>query len=367
MKTERLHIEYPKNSSSEMEDLLREKITNSVNLPKIKQVKNVFVTHDGLVLKNGLLVKGCAFNLKGNEDKTFYYTFWRDTIEKFAVCKWGKSLKSIHLKGPQKYLLIHSKWFNYSFWINGFLPRLIQAEDEGLLKTTKLIVPEGWKDIPYVWESLKAFEIQIEMIPIDHHIFVDYLIMPETRKWTASFVPSTIKRTNERLVKEALLRVSSKNIETHKVYLTRSSRGVRCIENEDEVIASVQKWGYKVIKFEDLSIWEQIKLMNNTTHFISIHGAGFSNLLFMKEGSTVLELVNKPYAKAEYTFPFWKLANASSVNYYMQLCEVNSPENSLLSYGKDSEISETKYLVNQNIIVDLTLLEENIQLMEFKF
>lgn len=364
MKKELISIRSPLNSSPEIDTLINKHRSYSVSKPKIKSLKKVFVTYDGLVLKNGLLVEGCAFNLKGKDDVTLYYFFWRDTIEKYAVCKWGKSLFSTRLSGDQKYLLIHSKWFNYSFWINSFLPRLIQIENEGLLKEVKLIVPEGWKNIAYVWDSLKAFDVQLEMIPADHHLFVEHLIMPETRKWTFSFQPKIIQDTRVRMLAHALKITIPHEFTSKKIYLTRSIRGVRCAENEDEVLALVAKFGYIPVSFENLSIWEQIVLMNQTSHFVSIHGAGLSNLMFMQPNTSVLELINRPYAHAEYTFPFWKLANTLDLKYYMQLCDAINAKDAKLSLGKKKGGEDEKYLVNTNLIVDIELLELNLRLME---
>jgi hypothetical protein len=52
---------------------------------KIKYLKNVFENQQGLVLKRVLLVKGCAFNLFGNLDNNFHYSFWRKLVEQFFV------------------------------------------------------------------------------------------------------------------------------------------------------------------------------------------------------------------------------------------------------------------------------------------
>jgi len=351
-------IPLPENITEEYAYFYEKFQVSDIIIPQIKVVTNVFATHEGLVLKNGLLVDGCAFNLKGKEDNTFYYTFWRTVIEQYLVSRYGKSLHSLHLKEPQAYLLIHSKWFNYSFWVNSFLPRLIQAEEAGWFKKSKLIVPEGWKKIPYVWDSLQAFDIEFEIIPEGYHVFVDRLVMPETRKWTASFYPEQIQNTRERLVKEAQKRAFGFNKQITRIYLTRVKRGVRCVENEEEVIALVKRYDFVPMVFEDLTIWEQINIMNQSTHFISIHGAGFSNIMFMKPGSMVLELINLPYAKQEYTFPFWKLANAARLRYFSQFCDVSKGgETTILSYGKGKIEDELNYLVNKNILVDIVQLE----------
>jgi hypothetical protein len=105
-----IHVPLPINTTSYLSELLSVRQQYTVPTPSVKKIRNAFVSHEGLVLKNGLLVVGCAFNLYGKEDNTFYYQFWRDTVEKFAVCKWGKSLQSIQLKGDKSYLLIHSNW-----------------------------------------------------------------------------------------------------------------------------------------------------------------------------------------------------------------------------------------------------------------
>jgi capsular polysaccharide biosynthesis protein len=232
-----------------------------------------------------------------------------------------------------------------------------------MLKDLKLLVPEGWKNIPYAWESLKAFDVQFEIIPVDYHLFIDHLIMPETRKWTFSFQPQIIKEARIRMLEYAL-NFSTKNDGPKKIYLTRSKRGVRCAENEADVMNLLSNYGYTSVSFEDLSIWEQIVLMNQTTHLISIHGAGLSNLMFMQPNSCVLELINRPYAHAEYTFPFWKLANTIDLNYYMQLCDVVNEQDAKLSFGKNKGGKDETYLVNTNLIVDLKLLKLNVKLME---
>ncbi len=363
-KEETIRVPFPVNADEEVLQLLRKKETYSVRFPKIRKLKNVFVTYDGIVMKNGRLVDGCAFNLKGKEDNTFYYHFWRDTFEKYLVCKWGKSIPSVQLKGDQKYLLIHSKWFNYAFWINSFLPRLIQAEQEGYLNNTKLLVPEGWEKIPFVSDSLQLFEVEKEIIPMDHHLFVKHLIMPETRKWTASFVPETIQFTRQRLIDEAIKRTDSSMVRPAKIYLTRSKRGLRGVENEEAVVDLLKEYGYSVVTFEDLSIWEQIMTMYHATHFISIHGAGLANLMFMEPGSNVLELINKPYAKLEYTFPFWKLGNSVHLNYFMQLCDTLNDEQLILGFGKDATKNDSDYLVNKNLEVDISTLLNNLKRME---
>jgi hypothetical protein len=369
LKKQLIIVSKPENNNSELDILLKGKGDYFIKEAKVKKIKRAFVTYDGLIFKNLLIPKRSAFNLRGKLDNSFYYVFWKRVFERYVVAKFGKSIPSIKLDSNSNYLVIHSYWFNYSFWITSYLPRLIEGLEYYKENNLKLIVPEDWKNIPYVWESLKAFNITHEIIPKDHHIFVKNLILPETREWTASFEPKTILKTKDFLIREAYKRVPKNFKKPSEIYLTRGRKGTRCVENEDEVIKTIKLKGFEVISFENYTIWEQIVLISNASSFISIHGAGLSNLMFMKQGSNVLELINKEYASLEYTFPFWKLANIVKLKYYMQLCPIKENVRMELQFGKSkTEKIENinNYLVNQNIIVDCDILKTNLDLMGYR-
>ena len=102
--------------------------------------------------------------------------------------------------------------------------------------------------------------------------------------------------------------------------------------------------------------------MQQTHCFISLHGAGLGNLMFMQPESFVIELINEVYAEKEYSFPFWRMANAASVTYIAQFCSINKPQGMLLAYGKTNNTNELDFLVNQNVIVDIPKLLDNIRL-----
>jgi capsular polysaccharide biosynthesis protein len=142
---------------------------------------------------------------------------------------------------------------------------------------------------------------------------------------------------------------------------------VRAVENEMEIRSLLMNFGFEFVVFESLSFVEQIKLMHETKIFVSIHGAGFSNMMFMQSKSYVVELINRDYAKSEYTFPFWKLSSATNLNYSGILCPVVDQSKILLGYGKNKKINENDFLVNQNILVPADELEKIIQKINSTF
>ena len=352
----------PLNLEEEDKHFFDNTLVKSVIPAKVRVLTNCFVSHEGLVLKNSFLVNRCAFNLKGKEDNTFYYPFWKKTLEQRLVSKYGKSLV-VHNYKEKPLLLIYSKWFNYAFWITDCLLRLTIAEEEGWLDKAFVIYPEGWDNVPYVVQSLEAFKFEKFFLPPGEHVFASKLVMPETREWTSSYSRAQLIKVKNRLFKELEEKAFSKKFPT-KIYLTRSSLGWRSVENETEVVEIVEKYNYVPILFENLSFWEQVYVMKNATHFIALHGAGFSNVIFMKEGSKILELINKSYADLEYKFPFWHLCDTLGLDYQYQFCEVKNKTTQLFNYQKNNKASLSDMLVNQNVIVDIVKLEANLKKME---
>jgi hypothetical protein len=345
----------PENCDKELLTLLRKHQVSYHKELKIRRIKNAFISYEGLVMKHFLLVIGCAFNLIGFRDKTFYFQFWKLTLEKYLVSKFGKSIPAIYV--DETVAVIHSKWFNYAFWINSYLPRLLELIDSK--QEFKLLYPEHWDNIPYVKLVVDELPIEFIRVPQDHQVFAKKLLLPQTRKWTASFDSKRINLVREQLIKIANEKLPESNF-PKKIYLTRKNRGNRCAENEVEVMQLLSSHGFEAIAFEDYTIWDQIKMMSEAIHFISIHGAGLTNLIFLNEGAQVLELVNRQYAQKEYTFPFWKLAQSINLKYNIQLCDAINQFGDI-GYGSgNDQRNENDFLVNSNLIVDINRLKSNI-------
>jgi hypothetical protein len=357
-----ISINYPINLNHENQQIFDNVKNYTIQIPKIKKLKNVFVTNNGLVLKNGILNSKSALNLKSNQDHTFYFEYWKTALEQNMVCKFGKSIPSIHLK-EKTYLLIHSKWLNYSFWITEYLQRLVRVEKEIGLENLILLYPEEWDSIHYIQESLNAFKIEKFKIPSGHHLFVEKLIFPEVREITSYFYPKHIQLVRNRLLLEAKKRSKIQNT-PKKIYLTRGKNVKRAIANEDELQTCFIKNGFEIISFEDLTIWDQIIYMNNADILFTNHGAGFSNVIFMEPKKIALEFLEKDFAHYANPFPHWKLASAVDVNYAYQLCRSDKTKD--ISYIKLKHTTGKERIehVDRNITVNTELLEKNIKFCE---
>ncbi len=80
---------------------------------------------------------------------------------------------------------------------------------------------------------------------------------------------------------------------TDKVFLMRSSIDTRqrLLANTEEVLALVRSYGFDVVDPGHLPLKEQMALLGNTRHLITIHGAGATNMIFRRGAPLdVLEL-----------------------------------------------------------------------------
>ena len=96
-----------------------------------------------------------------------------------------------------------------------------------------------------------------------------------------------------------------------RLFITRSTKRQRFIENNDEIAAVCQGMGFDVIDFDEMSLPQQIQAMSQARYVIGIHGAGLVNMLFRgKKSMSVLEI----YPPSTY-FPFHYVLMANQLNY----------------------------------------------------
>ncbi len=341
----KIHTKLPVNLTSEYISLFKNRNVYSLHPLKIKKFNNVFITQSGLIIKNCLIPIKSAENLIGFYDKAFYFTHWKKAIEQFLVCKFGKSLKSFQLKDNQQYFTIHTPWFGYFSWLTTCLPRLLLMLDKH--PNASLIMPEEWKRISYVMDTLKLFpDLKITIIPNDHHVFVRSFLLVETRPWTSIFYPEHIFKVRNFLINE-LYNQTLKIEAIKRIYVSRKKANRRNILNELEVVDYIRLHGFTEVCLEDYSVMEQVFLMQNAEVLISMHGAGLANTIFMKPESKLLELTPKVKDLNDFRFPFWRIASINKIEYLVQFCETID--------GGETD------MYSRNINVDMLDFKNNIQ------
>ena len=97
------------------------------------------------------------------------------------------------------------------------------------------------------------------------------------------------------------------------IYLQRTSIHRRGFSNDDEVFDALKSADPEIERYtlENMSYLEQAQLFKHVKRFVSIHGAGLANMLYMPKGSQVVEIMPGLYDKPTYR----NLATCLELNY----------------------------------------------------
>lgn len=349
-KREKVRTKLPINILQKQRFIFNRRAVYNMPLLKTRTLKNVFLTHGGILINNLLPVKRSLPNAYGfrKPNSGFIYQFYRKGVEILLVCKYGKSLKAINLDTEKKYLFVFSPWFGYFSWVTESLPRIISVEKRH--KELTLILPENYSKKKFVMNSLEMFpNLKYEVIPDGIHMEVPKLTMPELKPFTYTFDPETMKNYRQKVwdfVEELNLDIQTFD----KIYVSRKHAKNRKLVNNSAVLKIFKDFGYEEISFEDYSFFEQIYLMKNCKVLAGVHGAGFANICFLAENSILFELIKEYSSYKEERPSYWRLCSALKINYYIQYCEPKEYGNYDLWVGVD-------------LNVDLNLLKSNLKLI----
>lgn len=229
-----------------------------------------------------------------------------------------------------KGLWVLDQWSSgYFHWCTEVLPRIIAARE--IVEDYPVLLPSTYHKVDFISESLKALDVSVCYYDINKKVSIKKLLAPSHLQ-PAQFNPLYINKLKNSFQVNSSSESGSKNI-----YISRKKAHRRKIVNEDELIQLLSTFGFSTVYMEDLSFFDQRSLMNGAQLLISNHGAGLTNMLFMKEGSSVIEL--KADAD-DINNCFFNLASALNHQYYYT---INS--------GDSAEVQKS------NIMVDLDKLK----------
>lgn len=204
----------------------------------------------------------------------------------------------------------------YFHWVTETLPRLWWLRSE--LAGYELVLPAFASRFGYMTESLALFP-GLTTRTLD----------PKTR-WAlgeATLVPATAPTGNYRPALVGGLGTAWRakvgpRAPFRKLYVSRSKAARRRIANEDEVRTFLESQGFETVHLEGLAFADQVRLLAETEHLVSNHGAGLTNMLFMVPGSRVTEIRLEDDA---HNNCFFSLARALDLDYRYHLAPAAVP------------------------------------------
>lgn len=260
--------------------------------------KNVFVSYAGTVFSGLKTVK---------HSRSYYYR-WKLGF-KYLLYNYLLR-KKVKLDDRQEYILVYNNLCDcYFHWMTEAIPRLFLVKR--LLPSHKIILPSIYNK--FHLKSLAPFGIDtndIVYIPSQSYVQVEKLTMPSFTGKEGIY--NSVLLNEIRNFYSSFYRTSS-NLEFDKLYIKRKKMSIRHVLNEEEVIETLSRYGFKDVFFEDYSFEEQVQMASNAKVMVSIHGAGLTNMLFMSKGTKVLE-----FRKANETgyLHYYNLASALGIDYY---------------------------------------------------
>lgn len=294
--------------------------------------------HDVLASPEGLLFKGTKI-LPESFAFPYHLDDWRlRSVFKFLATNYAFRRRR---RIESEALWITDYWSTgYFHWLCDALTRLFVVRDR--VRDTMLLLPGKYRACEFVKASLAAFEVtNINFIESNEVVECRKLLIPSHTAPPGHFNDQAIRGVRNVL----LARFGSPEDHDERLYITRSKATKRRIVNEAGVNAILKEFGFTTVCMEDLSFAEQVRVCSRARYLVSNHGAGLTNMLFMRDGGSVLELRHQSDCINNCYFT---LSSALDLRYFYQTC---------VAQDRNSDPHEA------DLVVDPETLRRNLTLL----
>ena len=264
--------------------------------------------HDTAYLKDNKIIKDISFQIRKNVNAD---------IKENSVLSKGTPKILKEFNGSLLSLLTGGAGNNnYWHWMYDSISRIgILEKNMKLNDFNFFLVPD--KKYKFQRETLKLLGIEKKSLSSKKfkHIFANSVVATN-HPWQFSKsahkdienVPGWITRW----LRNKFLKFKSKKKFYKKIYIDRSDSIIndRRIVNEDKIKKMLRKKKFKILKLTNYSFTQQIGIFNSAKIIVGNHGAGFTNLIFCKKNTKVVEFKDKNTAKI-----FNKISKDLGLNY----------------------------------------------------
>jgi capsular polysaccharide biosynthesis protein len=180
--------------------------------------------------------------------------------------------------------------YNYFHWLLDAALRLMLLDPDDA--SFKVIVPATTaRFIRQILELLGISEDRVVAVSDQSRLRVDELVFAYPSRTPAKPNSAHFMELRRRLFAGAGIDPTTK-IPHRRLYISRAN-SARRILNEDELLPILRHHGFEIIFSEEYTIAEQIALFAEASVIAGAHGAGFTNVLFARPGTTVIEIFNR--------------------------------------------------------------------------
>jgi hypothetical protein len=198
---------------------------------------------------------------------------------------------------------IVGRWYrNYYHWVVYQLPRVRILQDQGVVE--RALIPRVGPLSTVIDDSLRALGVDPESLREmpQGALRADPLWVVESDR----FDPGLLRDLRSRLVGDS-------SGGTRRVHLSREGTKKRRLVGSGDALALLASAGFQTVRPESLSFGEQVALSAESRVLVGTHGAALANMIFMPEGSHVIEFAHPRYPSPA----FYALASALGLRYWV--------------------------------------------------
>jgi hypothetical protein len=211
---------------------------------------------------------------------------------------------------------------NFTHWFEDTLPKLYlfyKCFPDN--KIDKILVHSAKKKFQI--ESLKNFGFKAsQIISAEDNKHIKCKVLYVTTH-PCNHSPNKVPNWNLKYIKNSFIVKKKSNLLNYKkIYIDRDQdkilnenlykfRNHRILVNNQEIKKFLLSLNFKIIKPEDLNLYDQIKVFNNARVIVSLYGAAMYMINFCREKTKIIEI--KPYKSGN---EFLRISNLNNLIHY---------------------------------------------------
>ena len=241
--------------------------------------------------------------------------------------------------------------YNYFHWMFDVLSRLIRIQQNSI-EFDRIVISRGDKYeenyCDFQDETLGLLGIPKEkLIECNSQTYIQAkkLIVTSLAGFT-SHVPKDVCLS---IRKEFLEKGNVQKKDGYeRIFISRGDATHRKLLNEDQVFATLEKYGFKFVTLSALSFIEKIQLFHSAEVIVSPHGAGLANLTFCNPDTKIIELFPPTYVVP----CFYIISSHVGLDYYYVI-------------GDEVPSEHNRKRFREPILINIDKLEKTLELAEF--
>jgi hypothetical protein len=318
--------------------LFSDELQRVIPSTRLLKLRNVSVSAEGVLFQGGRMLP-----------ESFAFPHTRASWRRRSVVKFFLNNYFVRRRrrSEKASVWVTDDWSaGYFHWLADVLPRLFTLKDQ--LRDLVLLLPHQFKELKYVSASLEPFQVRgVEFISPDEVLVCENLMVPTQTAPSGHYNEELIQNVGRLLVEYYVNEL--REMPADRIYISRAFAPKRRIANEDEVMEVLRALKFRIIRTEDHSFAEQVRLAAGARYVVSNHGAGLTNMLFMSPGANVLEL---RHATDRINNCYFTMASALNLNYFYQSCEPanrdEDPHSADLKVDVEALRTNLDLMLNQN-------------------